>query len=70
MSLLRIEYEAYCTDLEELIRVPLGPHSFPKVEQSKLLFPTYKEKHKQMSNDVAIKLKFLEENKVNVFCSF
>ncbi|XP_016021749.1 arfaptin-1 isoform X2 [Rousettus aegyptiacus] len=65
----RIEYDAYRTDLEELNRGPLGPHSLPKIEESKLLFQTYKEKYEQLRNDVIIKLKFLEENKVKVLRS-
>lgn len=69
-SLLRIEYDAYRTDLEELNHGIVGPHSLPKIEQSKLLFQTYKEKYEQMRNDVVIKLKFLEEHKVNLFFNF
>ncbi|KAM5195939.1 LOW QUALITY PROTEIN: arfaptin-1-like [Hipposideros larvatus] len=62
----RIEYDAYRTDLQEQDDGNLGPYSLTKIEQSKLLFQTYKEKYEQMRNDVAIKLKFLEENKVKV----
>lgn len=36
----------------------------PKIEQSQQMFQIHKEKYDQMRNDVSVKLKFLEENKV------
>lgn len=63
-SLPRIEYDAYRTDLEELNLGPRDANTLPKIEQSQILFQAHKEKYDKMRNDVSIKLKFLEENKV------
>ncbi|XP_072580934.1 arfaptin-1 isoform X6 [Vulpes vulpes] len=62
----RIEYDAYRTDLEELNLGPRDANTLPKIEQSQHLFQAHKEKYDKMRNDVSIKLKFLEENKVKV----
>lgn len=62
---LRIEYDAYRTDLEELNLGPRDANTLPKIEQSQQLFQVHKEKYDKMRNDVSIKLKFLEENKVS-----
>ncbi|KAM4707692.1 arfaptin-1 isoform 3-T3 [Discoglossus pictus] len=62
----RVEYDAYRTDLEELNMGPRDATTMPKIEQSQQLFQTHKEKYDKMRNDVSIKLKFLEENKVKV----
>lgn len=63
----RIEYDAYRTDLEELNLGPRDANTLPKIEQSQHLFQAHKEKYDKMRNDVSIKLKLLEENKVNSF---
>lgn len=68
--LFRIEYDAYRTDLEELNLGPRDANTLPKIEQSQHLFQAHKEKYDKMRNDVSIKLKFLEENKVNSFFAF
>lgn len=65
LFLLRIEYDAYRTDLEELNLGPRDANTLPKIEQSQQLFQVHKEKYDKMRNDVSIKLKFLEENKVS-----
>ncbi|XP_042684310.1 arfaptin-1 isoform X2 [Centrocercus urophasianus] len=62
----RIEYDAYRTDLEELNLGPRDASTLPKIEQSQQMFQVHKEKYDKMRNDVSIKLKFLEENKVKV----
>ncbi|XP_041116371.1 arfaptin-1-like isoform X2 [Polyodon spathula] len=62
----RIEYDAYRTDLEELNLGPRDATTIPKIEQSQCAFQAYREKYEKMRNDVSIKLKFLEENKVKV----
>uniref|UniRef100_A0AAY4AB56 AH domain-containing protein n=1 Tax=Denticeps clupeoides TaxID=299321 RepID=A0AAY4AB56_9TELE len=62
----RIEYDAYRTDLEELNLGPRDPTTLPKIEQSQMQFQIHREKYEKMRNDVSIKLKFLEENKVKV----
>lgn len=60
----RIEYDAYRTDLEELNLGPRDANTLPKIEQSQQQFQIHREKYERMRNDVSIKLKFLEENKV------
>ncbi|XP_011611072.2 arfaptin-1 isoform X2 [Takifugu rubripes] len=62
----RIEYDAYRTDLEELNLGPRDTNTLPKIEQSQQLFQAHREKYERMRNDVSVKLKFLEENKVKV----
>ncbi|XP_077156196.1 arfaptin-1 isoform X3 [Paroedura picta] len=62
----RIEYDAYRTDLEELNLGPRDANTLPKIEQSQQQFQMHKEKYDKMRNDVSVKLKFLEENKVKV----
>ncbi|KAG9344051.1 hypothetical protein JZ751_012528 [Albula glossodonta] len=62
----RVEYDAYRTDLEELNLGPRDATTVPKIEQSQQLFQMHREKYEKMRNDVSVKLKFLEENKVKV----
>ncbi|GLD52222.1 arfaptin-1 [Lates japonicus] len=62
----RVEYDAYRTDLEELNLGPRDATTVPKIEQSQQQFQIHREKYERMRNDVSVKLKFLEENKVKV----
>lgn len=62
----RVEYDAYRTDLEELNLGPRDANTMPKIEQSQQQFQMHREKYERMRNDVSVKLKFLEENKVKV----
>ncbi|XP_037546221.1 arfaptin-1 [Nematolebias whitei] len=62
----RVEYDAYRTDLEELNLGPRDENSMPKIQQSEQQFQVHREKYERMRNDVSVKLKFLEENKVKV----
>lgn len=62
----RIEYDAYRTDLEELNLGPRDATTAPKIEVAQLQFQVHREKYERMRNDVSVKLKFLEENKVKV----
>uniref|UniRef100_A0A3B3Y9U2 AH domain-containing protein n=1 Tax=Poecilia mexicana TaxID=48701 RepID=A0A3B3Y9U2_9TELE len=66
----RVEYDAYRTDLEELNLGPRDGNTMPKIEQSQQQFQIHREKFERMRNDVSVKLKFLEENKVSfwLFC--
>ncbi|XP_074518825.1 arfaptin-1 isoform X1 [Halichoeres trimaculatus] len=65
-EIARVEYDAYRTDLEELNLGPRDATTMPKIEQSQQQFQIHREKYERMRNDVSIKLKFLEENKVKV----
>ncbi|XP_051558478.1 arfaptin-1-like isoform X2 [Myxocyprinus asiaticus] len=62
----RIEYDAYRTDIEELNLGPRDANTLPKIELSQQQFQIHREKYEKMRNDVSVKLKFLEENKVKV----
>ncbi|XP_073320496.1 arfaptin-1 isoform X2 [Pagrus major] len=62
----RVEYDAYRTDLEELNLGPRDATTMPKIELSQQQFQVHREKYERMRNDVSVKLKFLEENKVKV----
>ncbi|XP_061575225.1 arfaptin-1 isoform X3 [Cololabis saira] len=65
-EIARVEYDAYRTDLEELNLGPRDGTTMPKIELSQQQFQIYREKYERMRNDVSVKLKFLEENKVKV----
>ncbi|KAK7878157.1 hypothetical protein WMY93_031203 [Mugilogobius chulae] len=62
----RVEYDAYRTDLEELNLGPRDASTMPKIEVSQQQFQIHRDKYEKMRNDVSVKLKFLEENKVKV----
>lgn len=50
--------------MEELNLGPRDATTMPKIEQSQQQFQIHREKYERMRNDVSVKLKFLEENKV------
>lgn len=60
----RIEYDAYRTDLEELNMGPRDAITMPKIEQAQALYQTHRQKYERMRDDLSIKLKLLEENRV------
>ena len=62
----RLEYDAYRFDMEYL---HAGPKTEAKMKQindleQELVF--YKEKYERLKKDVAVKIRFLDENRVNV----
>lgn len=62
----RLEYDAYRNDLENVQMGPRDSTSTPRIEDAKTKFDEHKQKYETLRADVAIKLKFLEENKVKV----
>ncbi|KAJ7391293.1 Arfaptin-1 [Desmophyllum pertusum] len=62
----RIEYDAYRTDLENTQAGPRTAATAVKAEQAKQQFDVQKERFDRLRGDLAIKLRFLEENKVKV----
>ncbi|XP_050693680.1 arfaptin-2-like isoform X6 [Eriocheir sinensis] len=62
----RIEYDAYRSDLEMLSQQPRSEISSIKLEEAQRNFNGHKAHYDRLRADVAIKLKFLEENKVKV----
>lgn len=64
LSLRRLEYDAYRTDLEELSMGPRDASTLCRLDAAQSQFQSHKDKYEKLRADVAIKLKFLEENKV------
>ncbi|XP_042207716.1 arfaptin-2-like isoform X3 [Homarus americanus] len=62
----RIEYDAYRSDLEMLSQQPRSEISSIKLEEAQRNFSGHKAHYDRLRADVAIKLKFLDENKVKV----
>ncbi|XP_055012051.1 arfaptin-1-like isoform X2 [Boleophthalmus pectinirostris] len=63
---VRMEYDAYRVDLEELNMGPRDPVTVPKLEQAQKNFSLHREKYEKSRENLSIKLKLLEENKVKV----
>ncbi|XP_050780510.1 arfaptin-2 isoform X3 [Gopherus flavomarginatus] len=62
----RLEYDAYRTDLEELSIGPRDANTLCRLDAAQSHFQSHKGKYEKLRADVAIKLKFLEENKIKV----
>ncbi|KAK0133513.1 Arfaptin-2 [Merluccius polli] len=62
----RLEFDAYRADLEELSLGPRDAVTMARIDGAQQQFQVHKDKYEQLRNDVTIKLKFLEENKVKV----
>lgn len=62
----RVEYDAYRSDLEMLTQQPRSEVSSIKLEEAQRNFNGHKAHYDRLRADVAIKLKFLDENKVKV----
>ncbi|XP_066983981.1 arfaptin-2 isoform X7 [Macrobrachium rosenbergii] len=62
----RVEYDAYRSDLEMLSQQPRSEISSIKLEEAQRNFSMHKAHYDRLRADVAIKLKFLDENKVKV----
>ncbi|XP_066106927.1 arfaptin-2 [Saccopteryx bilineata] len=62
----RLEYDAYRTDLEELSLGPRDAGTRGRLENAQATFQAHRDKYEKLRGDVAIKLKFLEENKIKV----
>ena len=60
----RIEYDAYRTDLESIQVGPRTTTTVHKAEAAKQKYAVQKDKFDRLRGDLAIKLRFLEENKV------
>lgn len=62
----RIEYDAYRTDFETTQAGPRTAATAVKAEEAKQQYDVQKEKFDRLRGDLAIKLRFLEENKVEM----
>lgn len=63
---VRIEYDAYRVDLEELNLGPRDATTVPKLECAQREFQAQRERYEKMRDALSVKLKLLEENKVKV----
>ncbi|XP_078682650.1 arfaptin-2-like isoform X14 [Branchiostoma floridae x Branchiostoma belcheri] len=59
----RVEYDAYRTDLEQLQLGPKDAAVQARMKDADSAFQAHKDKFDRLRGDVAVKLKFLEENK-------
>lgn len=64
MCTFRLEYDAYRSDLEELSMGPRDAVAMARIEAAQQQYQVQKDKYERLRSDVAIKLKFLDENKV------
>lgn len=64
ISIVRIEYDAYRVDLEELNLGPRDTVTVPKLEQAQKDFQSQRERYQKIRDDLSVKVKLLEENKV------
>ncbi|XP_032438445.1 arfaptin-1-like [Xiphophorus hellerii] len=62
----RIEYDAYRVDLEELNMGPRDATTLPKLEQAQKTFQGQRERYEKVRDDLSVKVKLLEENRVKV----
>uniref|UniRef100_A0A1A8J0I5 ADP-ribosylation factor interacting protein 1 n=1 Tax=Nothobranchius kuhntae TaxID=321403 RepID=A0A1A8J0I5_NOTKU len=62
----RVEYDAYRVDLEELNMGPRDAITLPKLEQAQKTFQGQKERYQKVRDDLSVKIKLLEENRVKV----
>lgn len=63
---IRIEYDAYRTDLESLAQAPRTDVNNARVDEAQLSFQKHKQEFEGLRSDVSVKLKLLDENKVSV----
>ncbi|XP_029310482.1 arfaptin-1-like [Cottoperca gobio] len=62
----RIQYDAYRVDLEELNLGPRDDITLPKLELAQKDFQSQRERYQKIRDDLSVKVKLLEENKVKV----
>ncbi|XP_029986043.1 arfaptin-1-like isoform X1 [Sphaeramia orbicularis] len=62
----RMEYDAYRVDLEELNLGPRDTVTLPKLEEAQKSFQIQRDRYQKNRDDLSIKLKVLEGNKVRI----
>ncbi|XP_011471701.1 arfaptin-1-like isoform X2 [Oryzias latipes] len=63
---VRIEYDAYRVDLEELNMEPRDADTLPKLEDAQKNFQAQRDRYQKVRDDLSVKVKLLEENRVKV----
>jgi len=61
-----VEFDAYRLDLEGLNGAPRDLENMLKLERAQQRYQTHKDKFERLGADVAIKMKFLDENRVSL----
>lgn len=65
----RVEYDAYRTDLELLAQDAKNDGSnAARLEEAQTNYDQHKHNFEKLRSDVSVKLKFLDENRVNITC--
>jgi DNA-binding transcriptional regulator GbsR (MarR family) len=65
----RVEFDAYRSDHQYYAQTtPTSSAATFKAEEAKKEFEKQKARYDRIRNDLTVKLKFLEENKVNIYC--
>ncbi|KAM3590100.1 uncharacterized protein V6R79_003909 [Siganus canaliculatus] len=62
----RVQYDAYRVDLEELNMGPRDDVTLPKLERAQKEFQGERERYEKIRDDLSVKVKLLQENKVKV----
>lgn len=62
----RVEYDAYRTDMEHLSVTPRSEANAARLEEAQQNYEVHKTNFERLRSDVAIKLKFLDENRIKV----
>jgi len=62
---IRIEYDAYRSDLEMLAQMPRTDSNTVRVDDAQQNYQRHKEEFEKLRSDVIVKLKFLDENRVS-----
>lgn len=62
----RIEYDAYRADMEHLSLAPKDAQTQARLHEARQKYENQKEKFDKLRQDVSVKLRFLDENKVKV----
>ncbi|XP_072170958.1 arfaptin-2-like [Diadema setosum] len=63
---VRLEYDAYRADMEHLTLAPKDAQTQARLHEARSKYEAQKEKFDKLRQDVAVKLRFLDENKVKV----
>lgn len=60
----RVEYDAYRSDLDLLVQAARTDANAARLEEAQVAFQQHKDHFDKLKADVAIKMKFLDENRV------
>jgi len=60
----RVEYDAYRSDMELLVQASRTDANAARLDEAQLAFQQHRDNFEKLKGDVAIKMKFLDENRV------